>query len=197
MGEDSVDPSKIIITACFEDRTRKRFTLNKDITVENFLKMIIADPSITKPQKSNPCIIKDGHLYDHDENLALDPNQKEFLVNVIWEPYIRVPKVTTNIFGMQDIDYDDDNTIVLEETIDDIADLLPNLFFGRINANEMRICGFIGVKRFLFGFILGIIAGPFSLFIFPCYDFDLSNILGVSLGVIVWIIGFLLITIKK
>ncbi|EAY01642.1 hypothetical protein TVAG_292750 [Trichomonas vaginalis G3] len=199
MIEPESDPSKIVITAAFEDRSRKRYTLSKDATAESFLKTILSDPTITKPQKANACLVKDGYVYERDDLLTLDSGEKEFLVNVVWDPYIQSnsPNSLHGLLGMYTTNLDDDNTIILDEgAVDDLADIFPNLFFRRRDTNEYRVCGFIGVRRFIIGFLLGLISGPLSLVILPCYDFDISNILGICLGVIVWILGFLLVTIK-
>ena len=189
------EDENLLVTAVFEDNTRKRYSVARDINAEKMIRVILQDPTIDKPSQ-NCCIVKDGHILEKDEKISNGQSLDEFSMNIVFNPFLGRPRTSPfNLAALYGFNDDpDDATIVLNEmAIDDLADIFPQFFRGRNHNGEIRFCGFLSVKKFLIGLIIGTVSGPLSLVVLPCYDFDVSGILGLSVGVILWIILFLVI----
>ena len=183
----------LFVTAVFEDNSRKRYRVSNDINAESMIKLIMQDQTIAKPSH-NMCLVKEGHILEKDEKISSGSNSKEFSMNIVFNPFYGSPRTPSSTFaafyGFND-DFDDGTVVLDERTVDDLAELFPHLF-GR-NDNVYRICGFIALKKFIIGLIVGSLTGPLALVALPCYDFDVSGILGMSFGVIIWVLVFLFI----
>ena len=194
------DDNDLIVTAIFEDNTRKRYFVPNDTNADRMSKLIIQDPTITKPS-NNFCLVREGHILEKDEKISSGSQSKEFSLNIVFNPFLSGPRAIPRSLAAflgglgNDIDdpsiiFDDsdDAAIILDErTLGDLADIFPQLF-GAGREGEYNFCGWRNLKKFLIGFVIGIFMGPLALIVLPCYDFDLSGILGISLGVIIWVL---------
>lgn len=192
MKDYSIDSSKLIITASFEDMNRKRFVLDQHTTAKSFIDLILSDNSIPKPDEASAYLIKDGDIYESDELLSSKTKEKEFLINVLWNPI--VSDENTNLYDYSDTNFDEINLPndldfpnqlqnMFEEHFRNIALLRHNT---GINARE-----FINLRYFISGFILAVIGGPFFILIWGCCLNDRSVKLGLIAGLFVWLIIYI------
>ena len=187
---------KITVTAVFEDKKRKRYKIEKSASAEKFVNLILSDRTIEKPSQ-NLCLVKEGHILEANELLYSSNGPKEFSLNIVFNPILgngRNRRFPNALFGFADEEFGNANAIVLDERADEqLAELFPEIF----GQNEGLLCGVIGFKKFMIGLIVGTVSGPLAFIVLPCYDFDISGILGISVGVIIWVILFLLLATTR
>lgn len=195
-GEEQ-NRSPFSITTVYPDKSRRTYQLRTLVTVENLISVILSDNSIAKPVPCNPCIVYEGRVLEKDEFLSSYIENYNVTFYVVFNPYLSNDNRTRT--NMQNVN-DRANRIlwneIAPEIIDDLAEIFPGVLTRGNNPND-RYCGFINVRTFFTGFFIGCITGPLSLTILPCYEFDLSGILGMCIGVILWVIFFLTIVLRK
>ena len=188
------EESSSIITAIFEDNSRKRFYVQDSILAKDFIELIKKEKGNKKLENRDICLINEGHIYEEDEPLFPNKNSSsnEISLNIVYHPILNNEKTHS-------LSFEDFQLILDVENLQELEEIFPNLNTATTTTtrNRNRNCLVRNIKKAFFGFFTALIMGPFSVLILPCNTMDLSTLVGMILGIAAWVFLFMSITTKN
>ena len=190
MGENENDA---VITAVFEDNTRKRYNVNKSILAKDFIDIVLLDTGNDQYQNNSLCLIEEGHIYENDEPLFSKTNSQtnEISLNIVFNPILTSEKNSS--FTIDDFEF-----VLDQDYLQELETMFPifiNAERRTRNRNVPTLARYL--KKAIFGFFSALIMGPFSVLMLPCSTLDISTLIGLVLGIAAWLFMFMSMTTKN
>ena len=182
----------IKISLIFPSKIIKQYEIKENSNISDLIKIIINDNQIEKPLNEIPTLLFNGNVLNKELLIKNIENYELFPFRIIFKPTFNDNDQASAselllLRGFDDLILNDNNRIN-QNLIEDLTFLLPG-FNNQENdlefdENNLLLCC---PKSFWIGFLFGLVGGPFSFMILTCRQFNISGLIGIFLGMCVWL----------